>query len=73
MQDLESRVAKLEEAVMFAERAADDARDALASVEARCNALEQRVAAAEALLGRFVTDEPDTAGEPGIDDRPPHW
>lgn len=62
------RLTGLEEAAMFHEQAAGDAREAAEEALRRILALERRIAGMEERLGHLIQAEPDMPG----DEKPPH-
>jgi len=65
---LDRRLASLEEAVMFHEQAARDAREVAEEAVRRMLVLERRLSALEERLGSLVTGDPDLPEH----ERPPH-
>lgn len=62
------RLTSLEEAAMFHEQSASDAREVAEEALRRVLALEKRLGAMEERLGAFVQDDPDLPEH----EKPPH-
>jgi len=63
--DTDQRLTRIEEALLFHERAGEDVRDATDHILARLHALERRLAGLEQRLGHLVQPVPD---QPQADD-----